>query len=263
MKTSRLLLTLSLLFLCSTANYAQSFSQEIGVIAGPVAMKSDYGLRGNSETNFGNIGLGVGLVHYINFAYRADCNCYSRDRYFNDHFKIRTELDYHVTKLEHFGKESEKNSIGGLKLRSMHGKAKVFEIGPHLEFFPRSIRDFEAGAYKFAPYISLGVHFVNYDPEVETDLPGRIGSQANTFYEYLAPSGEDPYIDTSSGTTYSIVFSAGTRYRLNDYSDLLIDLKWHSYGTDFIDGLDHDNIQNKSNEWMVWLNVGYIYYLNF
>jgi len=262
MKTKHLFLISTLFFLYSTVNYAQSFSQELGVIAGPVAMKSDYGLRGNSKTNFGNTGIGVGLVHYINFAYRADCNCYSRDKYFNDHFKVRTELDYHVSNLDHFGKESQKKSVGGLKLRSMHGKAKVFEIGPHLEYFPLSIRDYEADYYKFAPYVSLGVNFVSYSPEAKTDLPGRIGSSSNTFYEFVAPSGQKPYINTSSGSTYSIVFSAGTRYRLNDNSDLLLDLKWHYYGTDYIDGLDHNNEQNKSNDWMVWLNVGYIFYLN-
>jgi len=248
MKTNHLFLIFGIFFLCSTVNYAQFSSQEIGIITGPVALKSDYGLRGNSETNFGNVGIGVGFLYYINLK--------------SDHFKIRTEFDYHSTNLDHFGKEAEKKSEEGLKLRSMHGKAKVIEFGPHFEYFPRSISDFSNDYYKFAPFASLGIHFVNYSPQAETDLPGKIKASANTFYEFVAPAGEDPYIDTSSGSTFAFVFSAGTRYRLNDYSDLLLDLKWHVYGTDFIDGLDHDNIQNKSNDWMVWLNIGYIYYID-
>jgi hypothetical protein len=40
-------------------------SHEVGVIAGPVAFQSDYGQRYN--LNAGNTGLGIGIIHYINF----------------------------------------------------------------------------------------------------------------------------------------------------------------------------------------------------
>jgi hypothetical protein len=56
---------------------AQSFSHEVGVIAGPVAFQSDYGQRYNLNTNAGNTGLGIGIIHYINFSYEAECNCYT------------------------------------------------------------------------------------------------------------------------------------------------------------------------------------------
>jgi hypothetical protein len=62
-----------------TAFSQLGFSHEIGVIAGPLEFRSDYGTRVNEKTNFGNSGFGVGIVHYINFAYRADCNCYTTD----------------------------------------------------------------------------------------------------------------------------------------------------------------------------------------
>ena len=45
-------------FLCQ-ANYAQlGFSHEIGVIAGPVEFRSDFGGRYEEETNLGNSGIG-------------------------------------------------------------------------------------------------------------------------------------------------------------------------------------------------------------
>jgi hypothetical protein len=53
------------------------FSHEVGVIAGPVAFQSDYGQRYNLNTNAGNTGLGIGIIHYINFSYEAECNCYT------------------------------------------------------------------------------------------------------------------------------------------------------------------------------------------
>ena len=68
--------------------YSQlGFSHELGVIVGPVEFRSDFGQRNNEITNLGNSGFGIGIVHYINFAYNAECNCYSTDTYFNDHFK--------------------------------------------------------------------------------------------------------------------------------------------------------------------------------
>src|SRR5690606_34425995 len=113
------------------------------------------GQRNNFETNAKNTGFGVGLIHYLNFSYRADCNCYTRDTYFNDHFKVRNEIDYHKTNLKHFGRwvEADETSLFADQLRAMSGSTSVFEIGSQLEYFPLSIRDFAAGGYKIAPFI--------------------------------------------------------------------------------------------------------------
>lgn len=248
---------LLLIFAFGTATtLAQGFSQEIGVITGPVAFYSDYGIRNNLETNTGNIGFGVGLVHYINFAYRADCNCYTQDTYFNDHFKLRNEIDYHVTNLDHHGKWAEKDSYGGLQLRSMHGKTKVLEIGTHLEYFPLSIRDFSAFAYKIAPYISLGAHYVRYDPTAYSDL-GSLDDPSVLFHEF------DGGVLMEGGNTWAVAGSVGIRYKLTILSDLVVESRWHYYATDFVDGLNHEEPQNKFNDWIFWFNVGYIYYLDF
>jgi hypothetical protein len=67
-----------------------------------VAFQSDYGQRYNLNTNAGNTGLGIGIIHYINFFPEAECNCIYPDTYFNDHFKLRSELSYNKTDLEHF-----------------------------------------------------------------------------------------------------------------------------------------------------------------
>jgi hypothetical protein len=262
MKTNQVLFALIAFLSINGYIYSQAFSQEIGITTGAVAFKADYGLRGNSETNFGNVGIGIGLLHYINFSYRADCDCYSDDTYFNDHFKVRTELDYHVTNLDHFGRFAEQDDANGRKLRAMHGKARVVEVGPSLEWYIKSIRDFDSGNYNFAPYVSFGVHFVSFNPEAITDLPGRLGAPSNTYPTFVAPPGEDPYIDASSGSTFSLLGSVGTRYRLNDNSDLLLDARLHYFGSDFVDGLDHNNPQNKANDWIFWLNVGYVFYLD-
>jgi len=231
------------------------FSHELGFIIGPVAFQSDYGERYDFDTNKGNVGIGIGLIHYINFAYRADCNCYSGDTYWNDHFKLRSELNYHETTLNHLGPLAERNSLGGLQLRSMEGKAKVFEAGMQLEWYPWSIRDFQEGQPKIAPYLGLGAHYVNFRPEASSTL-GPLNNSVTTFPTFLNR------IDTSQGSAIALIGDIGMRYKVGPLSDLLISSKWHYYvNENYVDGLSPNNVNNRANDWMWWLNVGYIFYL--
>ena len=228
--------------------------QEIGIVAGPVAYFTDYGLRWNLETNSSNVGNGVGLVYYLNFAYKADCDCYARYTYFNDHFRIRAEVDYHQGELRHFGPLAQKESTGGKQLREMIGNAKVYEMGAHLEYYPLSIRDYTAFAYPVSPYVSLGFNFVSFDPYTYSTL--------GPLEENIFPTFKG-FVSQEAGSTWSVVVGAGMRYKLNVSSDLVMNMQWRYYNTDLLDGLDHDNPQNKFNDMMFWLNFGYIYYLNF
>ncbi len=72
----------------------------------------------------------------------------------------------------------------------------------------------------------------------------------------------DP-INVDGGSTWSTVASVGARYKLDKMSDLMIDLRWQYFFSDWVDGLDHNwRNYDKSNDWLLWLNVGYIYYLD-
>jgi hypothetical protein len=265
MNTRLLLLVFLFLVFSKQEVYSQfGFSHEVGVITGPIVFYSDFGQRYDFETNTGNVGFGVGLIHYINFSYRADCNCYTRDLYFNDHFKIRNEIDYHKTNFEHFGKwvDPDRTSIFADQLRAMKGSTTVFDIGTQLEYFPLSIRDFAAGAYKIAPFVSLGVHWVNYDPEVYSEL-GPLNSPISTPDKYLNSFQQE------GDSTWSVVWSIGIRYKLTPLSDLMLDSRWQYYFSNWVEGLnpsfDNNGIlevpENKANDWIYWLNIGYIYYI--
>jgi len=255
------LLVLFCFFYGINSIYSQfGFSHEVGVITGPIAFQSDFGERKDWDTNKGNTGIGVGIIHYLNFSYRADCNCYTTDTYFNDHFKLRNEISWNMTKLNHFGPEAEKASQNSARLRAHSGEANNLNIGTQLEWFPMSIRDFAAGSYKIAPYGSIGGQFTYYNPKAMTTYgDGDILNEDNIFYEF-----HDGAINTESGTTWSVVASVGARYKLTILSDLLVDLRWQYYFTNWTDGLNHQetNIQDKANDWLVWLNVGYVYYLD-
>lgn len=255
------------LFVISQTAYSQlGFSHEIGVIAGPVEFRSDFGSRDDVKNNFGNSGFGIGIVHYINFSYRADCNCYTTDTYWNDHFKIRNELSWNRTTLNHFGEwvNPNRTSSNADKLRAHSGVAQNLDIGTQLEFFPRSIRDFQAFAYRLAPFGSLGVHYTSFTPKVSTNYanpnPLAVGNvlDPSNFYSHWDPGS----VSANPGNTWSMVASAGVRYKLDKLSDLMLDFRFQYYFDDWVDGLNHQLEFNKHNDWLLWFNVGYIYYLD-
>jgi hypothetical protein len=207
---------LCLLFLSASASAQLGFSHEVGVITGPLQMRSDFGGRDESETNFGNSGFGFGIVHYLNFSFRADCNCYTTNTYFNDHFKLRNEISWNRTNLEHFGHwvDPSKTSENANQLRGHTGVATNLDIGTQIEFFPLSIRSFQAFGYRVAPFASLGVHYTSYTPKVRTDYvnpldPSALGDVTNSsnFYSDWAPGSVNP----NPGSTWSMVASTGKR----------------------------------------------------
>ena len=259
-------LTVVLTFLiCVSPTYAQlGFSHEIGVIAGPVEFRSDFGIRNNEETNLGNTGIGIGIVHYINFSYRADCNCYTTDTFFNDHFKLRSEISWNKTRLDHFGKFVDPSNTGpnADKLRAHSGEANNLDIGMQIEYFPKSIRSFQAFSYKFAPFISSGVHYTSFNPKGSTTYGDQDIFNPDNIYSFWWDPGDVYPINLNSGSTWSIVTSIGVRYKLTVLSDLMLDMRWQYYGSDWIDGFNHKLRFNKYNDWLLWLNFGYIYYLD-
>lgn len=242
------------------------FSHEIGVIAGPVAFQSDYGERYDLTTNAGNTGYGIGIIHYLNFSYKAECNCYTPETYFNDHFKLRSELSYNKTNLEHFGEwvAPSHTSFEADQLRAMRGSTAVTNIGMQLEYFPWSIRDFTARIESWGPFISLGGQFSFYNAKAWSTM-GPLGTPLTTFPKYRDPSEGRPYgFSTEGGSVWSVVSSVGTRYKLAPLSDLMVDLRLQYYFSNWVDGLNpNPDIykENKANDWLVWFNVGYIYYL--
>lgn len=249
------------IFLCAiTSHRTQAqvgISHEIGVLVGPTSFFTDYGERWNVKNNLENAGLGIGLVHYMNFAYRQECNCYATQNFFSDHFKIRSELDYLFSDLEHYGPVAKQDSEGGRLLRGMHGRSQVLEIGAALEYYPLSIRDYTSFGFRFAPFISAGFHFVYYKPSAYSDF-GPLDNPKNLFRTF-----RDGGVDMEGGSTWSIQGSMGTRYRLSIVSDIVVEARWNYYNTDWIDGLNIDAPQNKFNDFLFWFNVGYIYYLNY
>ncbi len=248
---SKLLLIVPFLFLFLKQDaYSQfEFSNEIGILVGPVMLYSDFGERNNFETNTGNVGFGIGVTHHMNFAYTGIS-------YFSEHFKVRNEIDFHTTNLRHYGRwvDEARTSDFADYLRAKRGSVNVFEIGTHLEYYPLSILDFEYEAFKVTPFFTLGIHWVSYNAKITTDYPTGLVWPGNKYNREAFQQG--------SGSTFAGMGSVGIRYKLTQMTDLTLESRWQYYFSDFVDGLNPKVSENKSNDWIYWLNVGYIYYLD-
>ncbi|WP_066222442.1 THC0290_0291 family protein [Formosa haliotis] len=240
-------LVLLLLLSVNTSIFAQT-GYELGVLVGPVQMRSDFGLRGDKDTNLGNIGFGAGIMLDIN-----PMDWGSRRDYVYDHFKLRFDLSFNKTTLKHYGKyvDSDSNSDDANKLRAQRGEAKNTSAGVALEYYPLSLRNFFYHFFDFSPYLILGVQYTFAQPGANTTDPDLI-------YSPWAPGS----VKTESFYTSAINTGIGVRYKVSDYSDFLFEAQFQFFNSDWVDGLNHQLEYNKKNDSLIWFNFGYVYYLN-
>lgn len=256
-KSRAVLIVLTVLTLWSwKANSQIRISHEIGVFAGPAGFFTDYGERWNVRNNLENGGFGVGLIHYMNFAFKPECSCRPTQLFFTKYFRIRTEIDYLQSNLEHFGPVANGGGESGRLLKAMHGFTEVYQGGLALEYHPFGIKETRDFGSIFSPYISIGAHFVHFRPEAYSDL-GPLDNPKVLFDTFEGGLFLEP------DNTFAIVGSAGMRFRLGRYNDLMLEARAHYYGSDTIDGLDVQGPQNKFNDFVLWAGIGYVYYLNF
>ena len=239
----------------------RGLSHEIGFTVGSVYVQSDYGERGDASTFFKNNGLALGLVHYLNFGHQQDCSCLRNFSFFNNHFRIRNELSYFTADLRHEGRwvSLNKTSLIAEQLRAMRGSTAILSFGTQLEYYPFGIYNPSGNKKNLAPYISLGVHYASFNPEASSTL-GPLGIAATT------PTKYNNAFSSERGNTFSIVGNLGSRIKLDDYTDFLVDMRWQYFDSDWVDGLNPNKAlysENKYNDWLFSVNVGVVFYLSF
>ncbi len=233
-------------------------THSIGVIAGAVQFRSDYGQRDDSKTNIGNTGFSIAFVDFMNFSYTD----YTND-YFKEHFKIRNELSYSKTNLQHYGEWIKKNTLPAQQLKAMSGSTQLLSLGTQLEFSFIHIHDFESTVGSFNPYIAIGPYVSYYTARVTSEL-GELGNPLTTYPKYLIPSdGHAHGYANESKAVFSVALNIGTRYKLTRMSDLVFDVRAQTFSSDWVDGLNPNKdsfTENKNKDWLTSVGVGYIYY---
>lgn len=230
-------------------NYGSTF-KEFGLSAGPVFFQSDYGERGKFENYLKNNGFNIGVSAYFtpNSYYEA----------IQEHFKIKVELNFMKSFLQHYGQYVEPTNKGtfATQLRGMRGTTQTIGLGTQIEYFPFKSDDYVRGL-TFTPYISLGGQ-ISYYTSTAYSLLGPLGLNSTTPVKYKNAYRND------SDLVASISTSIGTRYKLSNNDALFFDAKVQYFFSDWVDGLNPYRkvyTENRSNDWMSVFNIGYIYYV--
>ena len=266
MKIEYKIVTLILTFLLvATTNAQDDSSHELGFIFGSASFTTDYGERNHLKSNVaGNVGPGFGAIYYLNFTdYRYRWN--QRTNYWAEHFRVRAELSYMSAELDHFGQWVEDlTTDGGVLLRAHHGKTYLLNVGAQLEFHWVDIVDFGSRRIpdlKWSPYISAGAFVDFYNPSIESDLGNW--RDPGILYPKWDPNNFPKATRVTPAITMSATLGIGTRRKLGYYSDLLIESRWQYFFSNYVDGLNNKFApEDKYNDWLLWIHIGYIYYLN-
>lgn len=257
MRTKHFIVSLLFLLVLPVASNSQYANHEVGFSLGAVSLRGDWGERENPASNYGNSGISLQFLHFANYAYSRRSNSY-----FNNHFKLRNQLNIHFTKLNHYGRWVE-NERAPFLLSNMYGSSFAMELGTGLEWYWKRIRSYERSVNSFQPYAGFGINVVYYFPYVRTNLPGRIGTADNTWPTFLPESpNRRSRISNSSDFTLAANFQTGTKFRINNQVDLFLEGRWHYYFTDYLDGLKPLNQNNISNDWAFFIHLGFTYYLD-
>lgn len=233
---------------------------ELGIYTGPLAFFSDYGERGNFQNDSNNNGFGIGITHHLNLAYIN----YRQNPFIThlrEHVKIRTELVYSFSELRHYGiyVKNAATSKPAFLLSQMRNETQIISLGIGGEYSLRNIHNFEMTDGSFSPHLSFGAQISYYDPNNYT-LLGLIDNPDVVFPKYLKS------IDNRSGFVASVTGGIGCRYKIDVLSDIIVDLKYQHFYSDWIEGVNPDPArfkENKANDGLMWITFGYIRYMDF
>jgi len=246
--------------LISLSARAQHLTHDVGVFIGTATMQTDYGQRANFLSSYGNSALSLSLVHYLHF-FNVDTR-WNAENDIANHLMIKSEFNIMTTaNLQHHGEYTEGTSELAMQLRAMKGSIKLTNLGVQAEYYFKDLREFmfPFSEMKWNPYLSLGFKYSRYKNTLTTELGDWRTDISILPTKYREPES----IAIGSGGAFSFILGAGTRYKLSEKFDLAGNFNWQFFFSDAVDGLQVNELSNKNNEWLIHLQVGIIYHLNF
>lgn len=255
-KTIKLIYSLIVSLLLLTGLKAQTvLTHEVGIILGSGSIQTDYGVRNNFQSTFGNFGTGAGIIYYASF-FKSNW----QHPYFADHFKIRGEISYTSNKFKHRGPlvAPSKTSVESDKLRAMHGGNRMLNLGLQLEYYFKNFylnKTQQFDDAKFYPYVSFGLRYNFFKPYVISDLGDWHKDITVLPTKWQLPGA----IFEANGGTFTASVSAGVRYRMNEFWDLVADFRYQQFFSNTVDGLNAPVVENKRKEGMVYFTFGIVY----
>jgi hypothetical protein len=250
-----------LLFLIVTLSAkAQHLTHDVGVFAGTATIQTDYGQRDEFFSSFGNSAISFSLVHYLQF-FNIDTR-WNSDNEIANHLMIKSEFNFLSKEtFKHHGTYTVGNNLLAQQLRAMSGTITMTSIGMQAEYYLKDLREFmfPYSDIKWNPYFSLGFKYSLYT----NTLNSTLGDWRTDITVLPSKYQGANQLSIGSGSALSFTLGAGTRYKLSEKFDLAANFNWQFFFSDAVDGLQAVHISNKNNEWLIHLQFGVIYHLNF
>lgn len=240
--------------------YGQHLTHDVGFHFGTNTIQTDYGERGDFLSQYGNVGNSISITHTLHF-FNTGMRWNNR-KSFLSRIALRSELNIAMgNKLKHFGKWVERDSYVAEQLRAMDGEISFTSLGVQLEYYINELGDFLHNSYdiKWNPYFLAGVQYAFYKNNLTSQM-GDWKTNPSVLPEKYRGEGA---VEIGNGTSLASSFGFGTRYNLADGVNLNFQFNWQYFFTDALDGLKPDVEENKHNEWLMNLQVGVIYNLNY
>ena len=239
---------------------AQHFTHDIGAFVGSTSLQTDYGQRGNFASEWNNNGLSFSVAHYLSFYNRT--LRWDPNNVLHNHLMVKTEIQYlNNAKLGHHGKWAQKQSYGGEQLRAMKGTLRMLSIGSSLEYYLHPLEEFvyPYSNIWFNPYFTFGFRYSSYTNGLSSDLGDWQQDITVLPQKYTLQNA----LDIGSGNAFSLALGLGTRFKVAPKIDLVAQFNYQYFFSDKIDGLQAQVFENKNNEWLVNIQFGIVYHLNF
>ncbi|WP_347172630.1 THC0290_0291 family protein [Polaribacter uvawellassae] len=239
---------------------AQHLTHDVGFFVGTATVQTDYGQRGDFLSSYGNSSLSISFIHYLHF-FNTNTR-WNAENDITNHLMVKTEFNIMAKEdFQHHGIYAQGNSISAIQLRAMKGSISMLNFGVQAEYYFKDLREFmfPYSEMKWNPYVSLGFKYSTYKNTLTSDLGDWRTDITVLPTKYRVPGN----IAVGNGGTFSFILGAGTRYKLSEKFDLAANFNWQYFFSDAVDGLQADVIENKNNEWLIHVQVGIIYHLNF
>ncbi|MFY0631877.1 MAG: hypothetical protein JXR05_16055 [Flavobacteriaceae bacterium] len=243
-----------------TKVHGQHLTHDVGIHIGASAIITDYGVRGDFLSSYGNRGTYLSINHSIHFFHNN--LKWNYDHPVWSHLAIKNEISFLTkTNLRHYGSFVERDNVLGNQLRAMTGSVSILSVGFQLEYYFYCLRTFlyPYTELKINPYMMMGLRHNWYKNTLNSTL-GDWRENPQVLPQKWRPSEA---LAIGNGTDYSLLFGGGIRYRIQPAIDVNIQLSWQYFFSDAIDGLTARVDENIYNEWTVNFQVGLIFHLNF
>jgi len=246
---------LFIIIIFNYSSFSQSLQHEIGVFGISTSIQSDYKERTNDlVAPYRNVGYGGGISYYISIK-QEKTHWNSKTSLFENHLKLKLEALYIQNEFSHRGNSIHdlENPTESAKMYAMNGSTKIYNFGGQLEYY---IIDLSKKS-KINPFLSIGLHYVFFDADIESDL-GDIEENPNYIpNEYLHGS-----LFLNKDKTQSFSIGVGANYLINNSLTFGFDLSGQRFLSDKVDGLSPKTGYNKYRDWMTAVQLGAIIKIN-